>query len=222
MNNDSTSKSFTLTGSVRLLLWIVLLLLTSAILLFPVNLDFEYHAVESLYIFGDNLWLFGIIFVLWMTVLLLLLLGRIGEWQRVTLVGIFAVVVFGFWVIITPYGSYADGLVNMGHVKYLSQTGSISFDHINLAYFQYPGLHLTGFALSEISGLEIMEIRPLFLLFCRAYDKLCPDTDILYLYSRRNIYNKHDKQTENSQSGAPDTLCRYIYYLANVLGYTHV
>ncbi|MDD4924679.1 MAG: hypothetical protein PHF74_07625 [Dehalococcoidales bacterium] len=184
MNNDSVSKSFHLPGAICLLFWIVLLLLTSAILLFPVNLEFEYHAVESLYIFGDNLWLFGIIFVLWMAVLLLLLLGRISEWQRVVLVGIFAVVVFGFWVIAAPYGGYADGLVNMGHVQYLSQTGSISFDHINLAYFQYPGLHLTGFALSEISGLEIMEIRSFFLIFCRVLLAI-----LLYLLFARSIKN---------------------------------
>ncbi len=184
MSNDLPSKSSSLPGSVRLLLWILLLSLTSAILLFPVNLEFEYHAVESLYIFGDNLWLFGIIFVLWMAVLLLLLLSRISEWQRVILVGIFAVIVFGFWVIIAPYGGYADGLVNMGHVQYLSQTGSIAFDHINLAYFQYPGLHLTGFALSEISGLEILEIRPFFLIFCRVLL-----TILLYLLFVRSIKN---------------------------------
>ncbi len=186
MYENAIAKSFSLPGVVRLLLWIFLLSLTSAILLFPVQLEFEYHAVESLYIFGDNLWLFGIIFVSWMAVLLLLLLllDSTGEWQRVTLVGIFAVVVFGFWVIVAPYGGYADGLVNMGHVQYLSQTGSIAFDHVNLAYFQYPGLHLTGFALSEISGLEITELRPFFLISCRVLLAV-----LLYLLFARSIKN---------------------------------
>jgi len=177
-------KALHLPRTVRLLLWIVLLLLTSAILLFPITLNFEYHAVESLYIFGDNLWLFGIIFVLWMAVLLLLLLSQIVEWQRVTLIAIFAVVAFGFWIIIAPYGGYADGLVNMGHVQYLSQTGSIPFDHLNLAYFQYPGIHLTGFALSEISGIEIPEIRTFFLIFCRVLLAI-----LLYLLFTRSIKN---------------------------------
>jgi len=184
MNNDSNSKSLPLPGSVRLLLWIVLLLLTSAILLFPVNLEFEYHAVESLYIFGDYLWLFGILFVLWMAVLLLLLLTKSGEWQRITLIGIFAVVFFGFWVIIAPYGGWCDGLVNMGHVKYLLQTGNIPFDHNTLAYFQYPGLHLTGFTLSEILGIDITEIRTFFLVFCRVLLAI-----LLYLLFARSIKN---------------------------------
>jgi hypothetical protein len=184
MSEDVYSKSFLLPGVIRQLLWIALLLLTSAILLFPVKLEFEYHAVESIYIFGDNLWLFAIIFIAWMAVLLLLLLSQIGEWQRITLVGIFAVIVFGFWIIIAPYGGYADGLVNMGHVQYLFQTGSIPFSSSNLAYFQYPGLHLTGFALSEISGLEILEIRSFFLIFCRVLLSI-----MLYLLFARSIKN---------------------------------
>ena len=184
MQEDVTSKSLLLPGVVHRLLWIALLLLTSAILLFPVNLESEYHALESLYIFGDKLWLFAIIFVSWMLVLLLLMLSRIGEWQRITLVGIFAVIVFGFWIIIAPYGGYADGLVNMGHVQYLFQTGSVPFDSPNLAYFQYPGLHLTGFALSGISGLEILEIRTFFLIFCRVILAI-----MLYLLFSRSIRN---------------------------------
>jgi len=184
MNNGSESKYLYLPKAVRLLLWIVLLLLTSAILLFPVTLNFEYHAVESLYIFGDYLWLFGILFVLWMAVILLLLLTRMGEWQRIAILAIFAIVFFGFWVYIAPYGSFAVGLVNMGHVQYLSQTGSIPFDHLNLAYFQYPGIHLTGFALSEISGVEITEIRAFFLIFCRVLLAI-----LLYLLFARSIKN---------------------------------
>jgi hypothetical protein len=161
-----------------------LLLLTSAISLFTVTLNFEYHSVESLFIFGDYLWLFGILFVLWMAVILLLLLTRIGEWQRIAILAIFAVVFFGFWVIIAPYGGYADGVVNMGHVRYLAQNGSIPFDHLNLAYFQYPGIHLTGFALSEISGVEITEIRTFFLIFCRVLLAI-----LLYLLFARFIKN---------------------------------
>ena len=153
--------------SIRLSLWILLLSLTAVILLFPVHLQFEYHAVESLYIFGDNLLVFGVVFVIWMAALLLLLFSQISEWQRVVLIGIFALVFFGFWIIITPYGGWTDAMANMGHVKYLEQTGSIPFDNPVLTYFQYPGLHLTALSLSEISGLDIFLTCTLFLLFCR-------------------------------------------------------
>jgi hypothetical protein len=182
--SDAALKSLYLPKAVHLLLWIVLLLLTSAISLFPVTLNFEYHAVESLHIFGDYLWFFGILFVLWMAILLLLLLTGIGEWQRIALLAIFAFVFFGFWVFITPYGGWCDGLVNMGNVRYLSQSESIPFDHITLAYFQYPGIHLTGFALSEILGIDIPEIRTFFLVFCRVLLAI-----LLYLLFARSIKN---------------------------------
>jgi hypothetical protein len=183
MNNDCGIKSFTLPETVRLLLWIVLLLLTSAIHAFPVNLDFEYHAVESVYIFGDNLWLS--VLYLYYGCSIVTVAAKANQPVAEGYTGGHNLLLSSSdSVIITPYGSYADGLVNMGHVKYLSETGSIAFDHTNLAYFQYPGLHLTGFALSEISGLEIMEIRPFFLLFCRVLLSI-----LLYLLFARSIKN---------------------------------
>lgn len=152
---------------IRLNLWILILSLTSVILLFPVHLQFEYHAVESLYIFGNYLWLFAIVYAAWLASLLLLLFTRISEWQRVALVILFALVYLGFWVINTPNGSYADGMANMGHVKYLAQSGIIPFDHPTLAYFQYPGLHLTDLSLYDISSLNIFETSTVILIFCR-------------------------------------------------------
>ncbi|MFA5628904.1 MAG: hypothetical protein WC958_01365 [Dehalococcoidales bacterium] len=174
-----------LPGYVRQLLWIVLLLLSSAIFLFPVKLKFQYFSVESLYIFGDKLWLFCVLFLLWITVLLILLLTRINEWQRILLIAIFALVFFGFWVVITPYGGWCDGLVNMGHVKYLAQVQEIPFSHDTLAYFQYPGIHLTGFALSEITGIDITQIRTFFLIFCSIIQAI-----FLYLLFNRLLKNK--------------------------------
>lgn len=170
----------------RLGLWILLLLLTAAILLFPVRLKFEYHAVESLYIFGDNLLLFAVVYCLWLASLLLLLFTRNNEWQRVSLVSIFALVFFGFWVINAPSGGYADGLVNMGHVRYLEQAGRIAVEHTLLAYFQFPGLHLTALSLSQISGLDIFVTRPLLLLFSRILF-----TVMLYVLFAKSLKNSH-------------------------------
>jgi hypothetical protein len=148
-------------------LWILLILLTATILLFPIHLHYEYHAIESIYVFGDNLPLFGILYYIWLAILLLLLFtkGRSSEWQRVALVCTFALVFFGFWVINTPTGGHLDELWNMGHIKYLLETGKISLNHPNFGYFQFPAFHLVNFSLSQISGLGIFETRILFLVF---------------------------------------------------------
>jgi hypothetical protein len=175
---------FNIKTSYRLILWILLLLLTASILIFPVKLQFEYHAVESLYIFGDNLLLFSILYVVWLASLLLLLFSKIAEWQRVVLITIFTLVFLGFWVVNTPYGSYADGMVNMGHVKYLTETGSIPFDHPSLAYFQYPGLHLTALSITEITGLDILVTRTILLVFSRILLAI-----LLYVIFTKSLHN---------------------------------
>ena len=151
----------------RLGLWILLLLLTALILLFPVRLRYEYHAIESVYAFGNNLPIFGILYYIWLATLLLLLFskGRNSEWQRVALVCIFALVFFGFWAINTPTGGHWDHLWQMGHIKYILETGSIAPDHLNLNYFQFPGFHIAVSALSLISGLELFEIRIIYTIF---------------------------------------------------------
>jgi hypothetical protein len=175
-----------LTKNKRLGLWILLLLLTSAILLFPVHFRFEYHAIESLYIFGNKLLLFGALHCIWLVILMLLLFTRNNEWQRVALVSIFALVFVGFWIINTPYGGWADAIVNMGHVKYLGQTGRIAVDNPVLAYFQFPGLHLTGLSLSQISGLDIFKTSVLFLLFSRILFAV-----LLYVLFAKSLKNPH-------------------------------
>jgi hypothetical protein len=150
----------------RLGLWILLLLLTASILLFPVQLRYEYHAIESLSIFGDKFTFFVILYCLWLAILILLLFCKGGnsEWQRLGLVCIFSLVFWGFWAINTPSGSYSDELWNMAHIKYLQETGHIASLPTNLGYFQFPVLHLTVFSLSGICGLGIFTTRVLYLI----------------------------------------------------------
>ena len=142
-------------------------MLTALLWLFPVQLRYEYHAIESLYIFGNNLPLFGILFYVWLGILLLLLFSKVknSEWQRVALVCIFALVVFGFWAINTPTGGHSDEPWNMGHVKYLQETGTIAFAHPIFSYFQFPGLHILAFSISGVCELEIFTTRTLFIVF---------------------------------------------------------
>ena len=167
MVNKAPSNPSQLVQNHRLGFWILLLVLTATILLFPVHLRYEYHAIESISVFGDNLPLFGILYCIWLAILLLLLFtkGKSSEWQRIALVCIFALGFFGIWIINTPYGGHWDIPWNMGHVKYLEEMGRIAFAHPVLNYFQFPGIHLLVFSLSEISGLGIFTTITLFLLF---------------------------------------------------------
>lgn len=150
-------------------LWVLLILVTATILLFPVHLINEYHPIQAPFLF-ENLPLFGVLFCMWMLLLLLLLFSKKDEgkrlnWENLALACVFGLVFVGFWVLITPHGSYADGIYNMGHVRYLVEEGSIPVGHQNLIYFDFPGMHLLVSALSQISGLGIFETRALFLIF---------------------------------------------------------
>ena len=150
----------------RLVLWILLLLLTMAILLFPVHLEYEYHTVQSPYIFGNNLPFFCALFYIWMFLLLALIFSRRdAKWEKLALVCLFAVVFLGFWAIITPYFKHQDEWYNAAHVQYILQEGRIPLTHWYLGYFQWPGLHLTALTLCQITGLSILKVRTLFAIF---------------------------------------------------------
>jgi hypothetical protein len=148
----------------RLALWIVLLLLTAVILLFPIHLRYEYHTLDSLYIFGDKLLLFGILFSLWMASLLSLIFlfkGKRDEWEKLALLCVFTVVFVSFWILITPFGRYADEVDNLSLVKYLQDTPKLD---PNLGYLNFPGIHITGVSLVEVTGLGIFTMRTIFVV----------------------------------------------------------
>lgn len=150
----------------RLVLWVLLLLLTMAILRFPVHLKYEYHPVQSPYIFGSNLLLFGALYCIWMLLLLVLIFSRReAKWEKLALVCLFAVVFLGFWAIITPYFRHQDEWYRAAHIQYLQDYGRIDLSHPYLQYFKFPGLQLGGFALCQITGLSIFATRTVLVLF---------------------------------------------------------
>ena len=156
-------------GQNRAVLWAILLILTATLLSFPVHLVNEYRPIQAPHIF-DNLALFGVLFSVWMLLLLLLAFTKKDEgdkisWETTGLAALFGTVFVGFWVVITPNGSFADGISIMGHVRWLVDEGSIPVGHANLTYFDFPGMHLLVSALSEFTGMGIFASRTLFLLF---------------------------------------------------------
>lgn len=155
-------------GQNRILIWILLIVLTLLILLYPVHLANEYHSIQAPYLF-DNLWLFGTLFCVWMLLLFLILFSKRDNerlrWESLALACIFGIGFIGFWVFITPYGKYSVDIYNLGHVAYLVEYTRIPVGHPNLGYFDFPGMHLLVTALSLISGLEVFESRIAFLVF---------------------------------------------------------
>jgi hypothetical protein len=153
----------------RALIWVLLILLSVALLLFPVHLISEYQPIQAPYLF-DNLPLFGVLFFVWMLLLILLVFSKPDEgkkltWENMALACVFGLVFLGFWSVITPYGSFSDGIYNMGHVRWLGEEGSIPVGHPILVYFDFPGMHLLVSGLSQFTGMGVFESRTLFLIF---------------------------------------------------------
>ena len=151
----------------RFALWMLLVLLTAIIVLFPVHLTYEYRSVQSLHIF-DNLLLFGALFYIWLLSLLLLLFSGGSEartdWEKVALVCISSLVFLAFWVIILPYGRF-DYMSNATLVKLIQRDGAIPLGRA--LYSDFPASHLMVLSVSQVTGLGIFDAVNLFLV-CNA------------------------------------------------------
>jgi hypothetical protein len=150
----------------RLALWVLLLVFSGIILVFPVSIRYVYAPIQSASIFGENTVLFGIVYCIWSLLLFSLLLMNVknGEWQRLALVSLYATVFLGFWAVKTPYGGQQDEVWNLAHVQSLIDTGKIAPGHPNLMYFQFPAFHLEIYALSQFAGMGLFTTRIAYLL----------------------------------------------------------
>jgi|GEM_PF-1235335 len=155
-----------LMGRHRLKLWILLLPLTAVVLFFPADLTFEYHAIQSVHIF-HNLPLLGGLFYAWLLLLLLLVFTSKGEkkshWEGLALSVVFALVFLGFWAVIAPNRA-GDGLSNAITTDYISSQGTLS-RHLNVAYLDFPGLHILTSSICQITGLEVFDGVRVVLVF---------------------------------------------------------
>ena len=152
----------------RLLAWVLLILVTLIFLLFPVKLINEYRPIQAPCIF-NNMPVFTILFYVW--IFFILWLGFSNgknenpRWEHLALVSVMGLCIIGFWVFITPHGSYADSIYNMGLVRYLNEFGRIPTGNTVLAYFDFPGMHLLVSGISQLTGMNIFNIQTLFLIF---------------------------------------------------------
>lgn len=147
-------------------LWVLLILLTISILLFPTTLNFEYSKMQSIHIF-KNLPLFSILFYSWGSVLFLLIISQRDtedmNWEQLALVFIFNIIFLSFWVINTPQGT-RDGFNVIIHTTYLQNEGTIHLENPNFNYFNFPGIHILVVFISQVSGLTILSTRTFYLI----------------------------------------------------------
>ena len=160
------SLPFSLGGIMRALVWGVVLALTAAILLYPVHLHLVDSAIQSVDII-DKLPLFAGLYYVWLLAILALLFSTAGPTvdhrEKIVLVALFAVVFWGFWEVITPNGQSEEPLF-LAYAKYLDDTGHISLTARNFIYFDFPGLSLFAYVVSNVMGLSHLDARDLIML----------------------------------------------------------
>ena len=173
----------------KVIAWALLILLTLTLLLFPTKIITEYRPVQAPYIF-NNLPIFAILFCFW--VLCIFWIGLSSDkkdnprWEHLVLVGIAGLCIISFWVLISPYGTYADSIYNMGHVRYLNEFGRIPFGNPVLEYFDFPGMHLLVSGISQLTRLIVFNSQTLFLIVITAFFPAL--LYILFTYWLKNSY----------------------------------
>jgi len=145
---------------------LLILILTSAIFLFPIHVECEYYPLEALYLF-NNLPLFSSLYLSWLSLIFALVLineRQRRNWEKPILACIFALVFIGFWVVIAPYGATGDSIWLAAHVEHILEEGNISVECQALTYNDFPALQVLAASLSEICALSPLKTANLFLL----------------------------------------------------------
>ena len=139
-------------------LWICLLGLTVAIILWPVAPSVnDPLPMQSIYAIKNLPW-FIVVFMGWvLNLAALLFFARGSVWDRLALCLVFIVVFVQFWGFkAAPWGNSIDSSWLMGHVNYLEHTAKIpATGHPTLKYFDFPALTLIGLAIKQVSGADL-------------------------------------------------------------------
>jgi hypothetical protein len=151
----------------RKLLWVCLLGLSTAIVLWPVAPSpYDPLPVQSIHAIPNLPW-FIALFYIWAVVLTaLLFLARGSVLEHLALCLVFSVVFIGFWgFVANPWGNSWDSGWLMGHVNYLQEMGKIPpGGSPTFRYFDFPGFSLLGLVVADITGTDIFLATRLYLL----------------------------------------------------------
>jgi hypothetical protein len=176
----------------RWVLWVTLLALTPLLLSHPVDIHMVYQQVETTALLPDLL-RFGILFMLWGTTVLTLVVTRSEEkgnnWSDLLLLNLFILVFWNFWNLATPLGGGIDSPNNNSIVRNLLDTGSIADPApLNFLYLEFPGLHLLAVSLASVTGLDLLDATwALRLLFVHLYVTLAYTVLSAVLASKRVV-----------------------------------
>lgn len=144
-----------------------MLVLAASLIFHSKHFTLEYAPVESLNVF-PNLSLFAALFYLWIAGLVALSLipresSSMNTWEGFVVVSIFVLVYRGMWDIALP-DWWADGLSNIITAQFISDTGKVIQTNPNIAYLDFPGLHILAVALGQIAGLNLFSTVTVLLL----------------------------------------------------------
>jgi len=143
----------------KLAQWVLLVLLTLLIFLYPARLTPESHPLESMHIF-NNLPLFSVLYFAWFALLLVLAFShgeeRTQDLEKVMLVCVFTLVFAGLWVSLRQ--SYAgDAAREASNIAYLNHYGQIPLTG-QLYRADFPGAAILGSAVSQVTGLADFDV----------------------------------------------------------------
>ena len=176
-------------GKYRLVLWVLLLAITAALVLFPANLKYEYslHALPFLYIFESPA-LFAALYYVWLALLLALLFtggtGKHVDWEKAALLGIFALVYTGYSAFMSR-ALVGDAFAPASDIKTLIAQGQYN-DAPSLKYNGFPGFALLGTGVCLVTGMEITDYMAFFPLF-----QVLLFSMLLYLFFSRLLKNPY-------------------------------
>lgn len=133
--------------------WLLLLALSAALLLYPVNPSLEYAPVQAVTAI-PNLPLFSTLFFPWAVLLLALLaLGRPGSpWKHAALLVLFVAVTQGVWVLATQ-GHMREAVLYGRMVDHITAGNPVDPSVPNFGYFNWPGSFIAAAAISYLGGI---------------------------------------------------------------------
>lgn len=148
-------------------LWFTLVLLSVVLIAYPKHLIMEYAPVQSLRVF-PNLWLFGGLYYAWFAGLVAILFfprrfGSVSVWEGSVVASLFALVNRGMWDILLP-DWWADGLSNIVTSQFIIDSGRIFQSNPNIAYLDFPGLHILAASLAQLTGIDVFSTASILLL----------------------------------------------------------
>ena len=143
------------TKPINLILWVILVTLSTVILKWPVNYRYEYEAVQALSAI-NHVFILGIVFTAWIACLFILA-RQTGFAGNALLVCIFGLVIGGFFVINCPYITTSSfDPSGLAYTKYIMEHGRFILGDPQWGYFEFPATPILGAFITHLTGLSVV------------------------------------------------------------------